>query len=428
MPIVSPFAWVRRGYSLLPIVSLVGFLAAPSPLAAQPVTAGTTLQVDQALERLRRDPAFQANVEARLSMAEGIALSEGRWPNPEIVYQREVARGIYGDTEEYLLLSQRFELSGRLGLLSTAAEIEARAERLRIQAEGRQLQVELLGHFYEALYTQSRMELLEQWMLRLARILETVKQRHAAGDVSGYDRARVEAEAASIRRNYQAAGDAFAQARKSLVGLLAYDEPSFVRVAGTLAPVAETGLPEIDVFGLPEIAAYRFETEANEARMRASRRWWLPALNLQAGLKRVAAGANDETGYAASAGLELPLFDRNQGPYQVATGKARLAASQRIRQARLLAARHDYLTQDLEKKLAALREFSAAEQHAGTSLLRSAEAAYLAGEFGVVELLDGYRMHFQEALEELELSWRARQTWLALIEISGLPAGKDLYP
>lgn len=37
----------------------------------------------------------------------------GVWPNPEITYEREAMPNALDTQEEYLLLSQRFELSGR---------------------------------------------------------------------------------------------------------------------------------------------------------------------------------------------------------------------------------------------------------------------------------------------------------------------------
>jgi outer membrane protein, heavy metal efflux system len=409
----------RRARAFSFAVSIAAILALPAQGMAQPATSPTLLTVDEAMQRLWSHPSIQGNLEARRQIAQGLADSEGLWPNPEVVYERESLPRGSGTTEEYLLFRQRIEPSGRLGLLSEAAELDAKAERLRIQADAKSLRAKLLGDFYGALYFQARVEVLGVWQDRLARILASVEARQAAGDVSGYDRARVASELASLRRTYDNALNDMEFAKRWLISLLAGDQAASFRVTGLLAPVTEPALLQPEAASLPQIAAYRYEAEAAEARASANGRWWLPAINLQGGAKRISGFGATETGYVAGAGIEIPLFDRAQGARGIAVGKARLAESQRVHEERLLDAQLTTLSHALDRKVELLRQY-AFKEDGEVEILRSAEAAYLEGEFGVVELLDGYRTHFQEELEQLELSWSARQTWLALVEITGL--------
>src|SRR5262245_3653424 len=171
-----------------------------------------TEAVTRGLSRL----AVQDVVEGATDLARADVVEAGLWPNPSVSYSREQTYGSGGTAEDYAWLSQAFDLSGRRGLRRgaaarrvDAASDEGETQRLAIQADVR-------DRFYAVLQRQLRVDALERWAGEIDRGSQAVQRRAGAGDVSGYDRRRVERERASLEARLHTEEAALERARERL--------------------------------------------------------------------------------------------------------------------------------------------------------------------------------------------------------------------
>jgi cobalt-zinc-cadmium efflux system outer membrane protein len=274
--------------------------------------------------------------------------------------------------------------------------------------------------FYSVLLAQQRVDATAMWAEQLEEAVQAVARREDAGDVSSYDRRRVERElhnAVSRVATETAAREVVWARLAPLIGAEESHESPWPRVTGVLLPDEE--LPSLEDLAakLNQRADLRALTEkvrAAELSGRAAGRGWIPPITVGAGPKIVDADGSRDTGFVVTASIPLPVFDREQTEAARAAGEARaargtLALRQAEASARLRAARHN-----VERLAEAARRFVSQSGDAPAQLIRSAEAAYRGGEIGVLELVDAYRTGLDDQLRRLELELQARRARIDL--------------
>ena len=157
-----------------------------------------------------------------------------------------------------------------------------------------------------------------------------------------------------------------------------------------------------------EIAATRFQSSAAEARVRATRKRFVPEPALGLGYafwNHINGLPSDASGGAllAAASIPLPLFDRGQGIVDRAVQESR-AARVRERDMRHGVERQVALaSEQLRLATAAYLAFrNDASQNAG-SVRRIAEVTYREGRGTILELLDAYSSYLRVEEQALEL-------------------------
>jgi outer membrane protein, heavy metal efflux system len=401
--------------SLLGVVASLMVASMPALAIAQDGRAVGLTEVEAVRRGLARSAVIDL-LEGEVDVARGDEVEVGLWPNPVLSYSREQTYGgPASSVEDYASLSQSFDFAGRRGLRTDAAGRRVRAASHTKRARRLDIEAELRRRFYEVLLLQSRVAAIREWLERVQALEEIVSRRQAAGDVSGYDRLRLESERARVRARLDVEEAALARARARLAALLGHDPASgdAVEVAGTLLPPSSSAVGEALVARVserPELRALEETLAAAELDERAAARWWLPELALGGGFKTVDLGTERVTGFLLMASIPLPIFDRHQGESLRARGRARIArASLALELAELRGEVRGLAIQTGRLAEAATR-FRADAIQPSADLVRAAEAAYGGGELGILELMDAYRGGLDAVLQGLELEANARRS------------------
>jgi cobalt-zinc-cadmium efflux system outer membrane protein len=249
--------------------------------------------------------------------------------------------------------------------------------------------------------------------------VEVAEQLRAALEVSRADvlQAQIEAETAGL--SLKMAQNRHFKAWRQLAAVLGQPEMDAPTLTGDL----ETDLPRIDwhdslmrlLAESPELAQAYAGVERAKCQVVLRRAEVTPNYQVGAGVKYDAAAM--DTLADLQVGIQLPLFDRNQGNIMEA-------------QANLTAARRELerIELSLSQRLAeAFEQYVTARQHAeaykgkiiphATESLELTSTGYREGEFDYLTLLTAQRTFFNVSLEYLA---RLEALWTQSVEIEGL--------
>lgn len=387
--------------------------------------AGWTAELteQEALARALARPVYAELEAGRLGAARGALTEASRLPNPVVTLGHERGAVPGGrSTERSVGIAQTFDLSGRRALLADAAG--QRVEAARHDARERRLQIiaEVRRGFAEALSLERQHQALAAWLQRIEAASATVARLAKSGEVAGYARRRIEREAQAARARLAAAGADAARATERLGGLVGLESAQALRPVGELAPpevpplaAALAGLHE-----RPDLAALRAQAQAYDQERAAAQRAWAPDLTLGLGQKRVEEPLRSDTALMLSLEFPLPLFDRGEGRRDIAAAQARSLRAEHA----LAVSRGEAEVRGLWRQASELRAAAAALRASPMGdLSRTAEAAYRAGEGGILELLDAYRAELDAELAALDLELRARLARIELDTFSGADRG-----
>jgi outer membrane protein, heavy metal efflux system len=366
-------------------------------------------EVEFSLERCREmalagNPILLA-AEADVRAAAGDLDQARARSNPDLSIEIEDFGGeIRGFTESAatLSLARRF---GPLGLrgarIESARQDRAIAESERNRAR-RDLVAEVDRRHATLLLTQARLDILRGAVFLADSLVAAVEALAVAGEVSPIeiDRARAERMLAEIEA--ARASSSLRQAQAAIGSLWNEREPERIRATGSLE--VPPSLPDQAVLddpaNLPEIERADAEIARNAALARIERRSRIPALDLSAGVRRYS--ASQTRTFVASAGIELPILDRNGG--SIAAAKARLDRSRferrslesALRGARIAA--YEALRAGLVE-VELLRGRVLADMD---SAARATREGYRLGEFRLTDVLDAGRTLKSARLRHVE--------------------------
>jgi cobalt-zinc-cadmium efflux system outer membrane protein len=321
-------------------------------------------------------------------------------------------------------LSQEFDLGGRRSLRGSAGNERVRAAEHRGAWTRAGVAAEVRHRYRDVLLSAGRLEAARAWLARVDEAAQVVGRRAVAGDTSKYDHRRLLRERATADARVREEQAALAAARARLARLLGVQDPAALVLSGSLLPQADLPDPEALAERLarrPDVAALSAEVNAAELERRAAARGWVPDIGLEGGLKTSRAAGDRGWGFVVGVSVPLPFVAHGQGEAGRAAGRARLAAGQRdllVAEATGEAEGQRALVTSLSE---AARIFRRDAVEPSEDLARTAEAAYKAGEVGVLELLDAWRSVLDASVQVLDLEAAARR---ARIEL-GRTLGED---
>lgn len=391
-------------------VAIAALWSVPSSLSAQ-ATWTEERVVARALERA----PWAELARAEGDVLRGEAEARGAWPNPEVSYTREQTFGIGGTGEDYLTVGQTIDVAGRRGLRGDASTLRARAVEEEMDRTRQEWIAAVRRRFYEALHAALRRDALAAFRERIELALGSVIQREAAGDAARYDRRRLERELAIATVRMERAQAALEGASAALGAIVGVDTP--LAPSGTLLPDEAPPLAAsmARALGRTDLRALGMRASAAEREAEAAWRGWIPDVLLAVGWKGIdLGGGNRSDGFTATATLQIPLFDRDEGAGHRAEAEGRAVRAR----AELRAIEVESDVRGLRAEVARLRSAAlafAARSEATTSELPAiADAAYAGGELGVLELLDAHRGAVDDVLTTLELELDARRAAISL--------------
>jgi cobalt-zinc-cadmium efflux system outer membrane protein len=352
------------------------------------------ISLDEALERLGRGNLDLRLARQEVTEAEARVVSAGTATNPGIVASHEQL-GDGGSYDETILsLAQTVEIGGQRGLRRSAARLTATAAETDLLAERARLAFAVHRAYVRAAGRESDLAALAEAAAVVRQVEASGSVRFAEGDVSRFERSRLQIERARYETLLSETGLAVVDAGRELAMLLAPDSVStglLLLPSGPL-PGAETLRPTLTLDSALLAASARAEVRAADARVEAmrtalalQRRERLPDVTLSAGYKRQADGLQ---GAVLGVSVPIPLRSRNEGAVaeaQAALDAALVRREIALRQAEGEIRRAWDTVRFLDDRT---RVLAPALLPASTGLLETAGVAYAEGEMSLVELLD----------------------------------------
>lgn len=359
------------------------------------------LTIDAALAQVDDLASLQERVDAEEKALDSSSEAASSWAGPSIgVDWRDVTEM---ERELELTVGQAIPIDGAPAARARALREESKAAGLRGQARVQHYKAAVADTFYEALYRQKRLIVLQDRIDAVTRTRQVLRQREAAGDASQFEVERVDREVRRLQASMEREQADATAAAGELAALLAND--STADIVGTLA-VEQCGGKEGRP---PEVSALENEAEAERVRAdQAGRSWW-PTLEVQAGgVLSAPPGEAFNPGYKVGFGLAFPIWG---GAAEIAEAAEARAAAIDARRA-LLSDQLQRRASVLSTRCSALMK-TATELQAGIprteQLLKRAEAGYGAGELTLLELLDAQQAVLEERLDLLDLRFSARR-------------------
>lgn len=351
----------------------------PAPELLQGVASRPPLKLKDFLAMADRNNPTLREAEAIVRRSEAQARQAALYPNPSVGYEGDQIRGgSYGGGEQGGFVAQTIVLGGKLGLRRDIFEQQKQSDQIAAEAQVLRVHSGVTQMYYHALSAQ-QMVVLRGRLEGLANdALQTVHQLANVGQADSPDVLQTEVEAEQAAIDLTDAQRQFLERFNALAALAG--NPS-MQVA-PLDAALDTP-PEIDAAHMvdtivqqsPTVKEARQQVALAEARLKDARREVVPDLQLRAGeqanLEALPEAPGRKTGAQsfASVGIELPLWNRNQGNVRAAEADLEVARQEVTRTQLSLRQQAEALEQNyLSAKLEAERY--------RTALLPRARRAY----------------------------------------------------
>jgi cobalt-zinc-cadmium efflux system outer membrane protein len=318
--------------------------AEPDPLAEAASRAPLSLEMLLASARAH-NPTLRA-AQSAMAQSAGHAKQAGLLPNPVVGYQGDQIRGgSYGGGEQGGFVEQSIPLGGKLGLRRDVYRQQQRTDALSLSVQQQRVEGDIESSFYAALALQQEIDTRKQLNAIAADAAQTARQLANVGQADAPDVLQSEVEQEQAALDTLTAQRRYIAAFHQLTAIAGQPDMPVTRLAGHLSGTPAQP-PSLDTILAQSPAVQRADQALHvaDAQLRSARREIIPDLTLRAGEQwnneLVRQNPNIPTGAQsfASASIDLPLWNRNQGNIaaaQAAVEQAR-AEAQRVR----LALRH----------------------------------------------------------------------------------------
>jgi outer membrane protein, heavy metal efflux system len=311
-------------------VSWALLLAALPGRAQTPVSEQKIITLEELQQMaLQNNPTF-AQSAANIQAAEGRKKQSGLYPNPSVGYQGEQIRGgSFHGGEEGFFVQQDIVLGGKLGLNRKIfdqelkqAETEGEEQKLRVVTNVRM-------SYIQALAAQQTLELRQNLSKLADAAVETSHQLANVGQADAPDVLASEVEAEQAQLAVTMAEQNQQRVWKALAAVVGSPRLPLMKLEGKLEdtpPVNAGELVEKIVDESPAVRIAELGVKRAEAALARAKREPIPDLQLRGGMQQNGELLSGPGARAvglqafASAGMRIPIFDRNQG--NIATAKA----------------------------------------------------------------------------------------------------------
>jgi outer membrane protein, heavy metal efflux system len=283
---------------------------------------------------LQNNPTLR-QAQAEVKIAAGRVQQAGLYPNPVVGYSGEEIRGgSFGGGQHGFFVEQEIVLGGKLQAARnvhaqerTQAEVEAEEQRLRVVNGVRTL-------YYELLASQRNTDIHQELASLNLEAVTVTRQLANVGQSDQTDVLQAEIEQQQAEMSLLTAQNSERRAWRVLANMIGRPELPPARVAGAI----DAALPDVEsepwlkqlLEQSPAVKIAQAGVARAEARVIEARKDPVPNLRLRAGLQQnrefiEAGGAPAGLQSFAEIGIQLPIFDRNQGNKQVARAEVERA-------------------------------------------------------------------------------------------------------
>ena len=393
------------------LCAVLAVMSGPSRAGAQSLM----LSESDALARLSNDSPRVRAVRAGVELTRADVLAANRWPNPRFTFDRESVAGI---TEYLTMVSQSLPITGRRGLEVQSASSLVSATSSRADDEVRRLRADLRLAFADLVSAQTRERELTTARDQLRVLAGILGRRESAGDTAGFDRLRAEREVLDIETDLAAAGTDRARSQAVLASFMS-EAPSGSPIVATVPQSTRAEVPSLAALleqaesSRGELIALGHDFESARLSARAAERRLVPEPEVVAGTKSSTAGSGD-IGSVVTVHAAIPLFDRAHPERALAA--ARMAQAEARAQSFRAALRGQVaaLREAVIQRRAAADRYRTEAVEATAQIERIAQVSYDAGERGILELLDSYRLGTSARVRQAALDLAVRQAEIEL--------------
>jgi cobalt-zinc-cadmium efflux system outer membrane protein len=298
--------------SNLPAPDLLKDVAARKPIALQEFLA----MADKSNPTLAQAAAFVRRAAAQAQQA-------GLYPNPSAGYQGEQIRGgSYGGGEHGAFVQQSIVLGGKLGLRRDVYNQQKQSDQTGVEEQTYRVHNDVTQAFYVALAAQATVVVRQRLVGVALDAVETVHQLANVGQADSPDILQAEVEAEQAKIDFVTAQREFILNFRTLTALSGRPDLAVSPLSGSL-----DSPPELDaeqqvtniVDASPAVKRMQQQVAIGEARLRVAKRELVPDIQLKVGeqynFEHVSETPVKPAGPQsfASAGINLPLWNRNQG-------------------------------------------------------------------------------------------------------------------
>lgn len=265
---------------------------------------------------------------ALVRRSEQQARQAGLYPNPAVGYQGEQIRGgSFGGGEQGGFVQQAIVLGGKLGLRRNIYEQEKNADQIGVDEQTYRVHADIQQAFYDALTAQAAVRLRQQLLGVTLDAVQTVHQLANVGQADAPDILQTEVESEQAKVDYAAAQSNYLQAFRMLAAIAGKGDLSVCPLQGeleTLPDLKEDQIVDSIVAESPTVKRAQQEVAVAQARLKDAKRESVPDLQLRAGEQYNGERVSEITGKPvgaqsfASAGVNIPLWNRNQGNVEAA--------------------------------------------------------------------------------------------------------------
>ena len=327
----------------------------PLPPTRAPAQGGPALSLEQLEQMAMQSNPTLAQAQSEVRVAAGRAKQAGLYPNPTVGYDSDEFRGGFvNGGQQGFFVQQEIVLGGKLGLSRRVfeeerkqAEVERDEQRLRVQNGVRLL-------FYQALVAQETVQLRSSLVALANDAVSTAKQLFNVGQADQPDVLQAEVEVDQETLALVAAQQNQRRAWTELAAAVGRPELPLSRLQGNLEEVVEVNPDQWLQTLLKESPAVKIAAlgiQRAQAQLARARREPIPNLQLRGGARNnleLIEPLGRPIGWEgfAEVGVQLPIFNRNQGNVEVAKADVERAKREQRRVELLLRQRSAMLFQN----------------------------------------------------------------------------------
>ena len=316
-------------------LALVAANIAVAQSATSPAPAITLEQLQQMA--LANNPTL-AQAKAGVRAAAGRTRQAGLWPNPTVGYMGdEIRGGSFGGGEQGAFVQQDVILGGKLGLDRKVHAAEG--DQAAAEADEQRLRVEngVRIAFYQSLASQQMVEMRAKLSALAKDAVETTRQLLNVGQADQPDvlQAQVEADQAELAIITEQQEQL--RAWHVLAAVVGQPELPLAHLAGNLEDLPQLNAEQILQTILrdsPAVKIAQLGVTRADAELTRTRRATIPDLFLRGGyaynFEQLGASQPQAVGSEgfAEVGVNLPIFNRNQGNIEAAAADRERAAAE----------------------------------------------------------------------------------------------------
>ena len=388
--------------SVLSASSYPSRAASPAPAPEQAAMASKTLRlsVNEALGLFLSENLDVLIAKYGIEYTRGQEVTARLFPNPLVsvgtLSSYTQGRTLSNSGQLFTQVAQLFELAGKRGYRIESAGFGTQSAEAAFEDAVRQLGFTVKDTYYRVQLAQRRLVLAEENRDRFSRILAINTIRFNKGYIAEVDLIRIRLQVVDFHSQVIQSLQEAESARGDLRQLLRLSPKTVLELTTDLDfrridPDIET-LRVTALNARPDIRAKRFTFSQRESDLKLAKAYRIPDVTIGAGYAIQGSRGPDNPGqFALSAGIPLPLFNRNQGGIIQAEVALQSAEAEVNKTVNLVENEVEVAYRNLLQSRRLVEAYVGGVLEDARSTLTIVERAYERGGATILDLLDAAR-------------------------------------